>query len=246
MSLAALLTPELAAAAVVAVVASFISGFAGFGLNLVMTPILALLFSPIEAIPVITVLGLVNVVRMLGGTWRHMDKREVVIMGLTSILTVPLGAWILSNVDAGLMKRVIAGVVLVFTLILLLGWRYHGPRNTATHAGVGLLSGVLNSGVGIGGPPVVLYQLARGGDPSVGRANLVGFFAILALVTIVAFLFSGALDVTAGIRSGLLAPFVLAGTWMGMKMFHPRSAPFYRRIVLGFLLCVSVMIVVLG
>ena len=88
MPLVELLTPELAAAAAVAVVASFISGFAGFGLNLVMTPILALLFSPIEAIPVITVLGLVNVVRMLGGTWRHMDKREVVIMGLTLICAV--------------------------------------------------------------------------------------------------------------------------------------------------------------
>lgn len=246
MPFADLLTPELAAAAAVAVLASFISGFAGFGLNLVMTPILALLFSPIEAIPVITVLGLVNVVRMLGGTWRHMDKREVVIMGLTSILTVPLGAWILSNVDAGLMKRVIAGVVLLFTLILLLGWQYRGPRNAATHVGVGMLSGVLNSGVGIGGPPVVLYQLARTGDPSIGRANLVGFFTILAAVTIVTFLFSGALDATAGARAGMLAPFVLTGTWLGMKMFHPRSAPFYRRIVLGFLLCVSVMIVVLG
>lgn len=246
MPLADLLTVELAAAAVVALVASFISGFAGFGLNLVMTPILALLFSPIEAIPVITVLGLVNVVRMLGGTWRHMDRREVVVMGLTSILTVPLGAWILTNADAGLMKRVIAGVVLLFTLILLLGWQYRGPRNTATHVGVGMLSGVLNSGVGIGGPPVVLYQLARTGDPAIGRANLVGFFTILAAVTIVTFLANGALDATAGVRAGLLTPFVLAGTWMGMKLFHPRSAPFYRRIVLGFLLCVSVMIVVLG
>lgn len=167
-------------------------------------------------------------------------------MGLTSILTVPLGAWILTNVDAGMMKRVIAAVVLLFTLILLLGWRYRGPRNTATHIGVGMLSGVLNSGVGIGGPPVVLYQLARSGDPAVGRANLVGFFAILAAVTIVTFLGNGALDATAGMRAGLLTPFVLTGTWLGMRMFNPRSAPFYRRIVLGFLLCVSVMIVVLG
>ena len=92
----------------------------------------------------------------------------------------------------------------------------------------------------------MLYQLPRTGDPSVGRANLVGFFTILAAVTIVTFLVNGALDATAGLRAGALAPFVLAGTWLGMKMFHPRSAPFYRRIVLGFLLCVSVMIVVLG
>jgi len=246
MPLVELLTIELLAAAGIAVIASFISGFAGFGLNLVMTPILALLFSPVEAIPVITVLGLVNVVRMLGGTWKHMDRREVVVMGLTSIVTVPLGAWVLVSVDADLMKRAIAGIVLLFTLILMLGWRYHGPRTTATHAGVGLLSGFLNSGVGIGGPPVVLYQLARPGDPTVGRANLVGFFTILAVATIIAYLFNGALDATAGLRAGLLAPFVLGGTWFGMRLYNPKNAPLYRKVALGFLLCVSVMIVLLG
>jgi len=246
MPIADLLTVELAVAAAVALVAACISGFAGFGLNLVMTPVLAILFSPLEAIPVITVLGFINVVRMLGGTWRHMDKREVVVMGLCSIVTVPLGAWVLVNADATLMKRAIAAVVLLFTLVLLFGWRYRGPRNAATHAGVGLISGFLNSGVGIGGPPVVLYQLARHGDPSVGRANLVGFFAILALVTMLVFLASGALDATAGLRAGLLAPFVLGGTWVGMTLFNPKSVPLYRRITLAFLLCVSVMIVVLG
>ena len=246
MTLDALLTPELAVAAGVAVIASFISGFAGFGLNLVMTPVLVLLFSPVQAIPVITVLGFVNVVRMLSVTWRLIDRREVIVMGLTSILTVPLGAWVLVSVDAGLMKRAIAAVVLLFTLALLFGWRYRGPRTTATHMGVGLVSGLLNSGVGIGGPPVVLYQLARTGDPAIGRANLVGYFTILATVTIVTFLANGALDATAGARAGLLAPFVLAGTWAGMKSFNPKSAPFYRRITLGFLICVSVMMILLG
>ncbi len=58
-------------------------------------------------------------------------------MGLISIVTVPVGAWLLVTVDAELMRRVIAGVVIVFTLVLLAGWRYRGPRTTATHAGVG-------------------------------------------------------------------------------------------------------------
>jgi len=186
------------------------------------------------------------VLRMLGGAWRLVDRREVLVMGLSSALTVPLGAWVLVTADADLMKRAIAAVVLLFTLVLLAGWRYRGPRNCATHTGVGLLSGALNSGVGIGGPPVVLYQLARTGDPAVGRANLIGFFTILAAVTIVAFLANGALDGVAAARSALLAPAVLAGTWAGMRCFNPRSAPFYRRIALAFLLGVSVMIVVLG
>ena len=246
MFFAELLTWSLAAAAGVAFMGALISGFAGFGLNLVMTPILAVVMSPVEAVPVVAILGLVNAARMLGGTWRWMDRREVVIMGLVSVLTVPIGAWVLVNADAVVMRRVIAVVVIVFTLILLAGWRYRGARTSKTHAAIGALSGVLNSGVGVGGPPVVLYQLSRDGDPAVGRANLVGFFTILAIVTIIMFFINGAMDSIAVGRAALLTPLVLIGTWFGMRHFSTASAPTYRRITLGFLLVVSAVIVVLG
>jgi hypothetical protein len=246
MPFAEILTLTFAAAVAVAFAGALISGFAGFGLNLVVTPILAALLSPVEAIPVVTILGLVNAVRMLGGTWRHIDRREVLVMGLVSIATVPLGAWVLVSVDAALMRRAIAAVVILFTLVLLAGWRYRGRRTVVTHAVVGALSGLLNSGVGIGGPPVVLYQLARDGDPAIGRANLVGFFTILAVVTLASFAVNGALDGVAIGRGILLAPAVLLGTWIGMRHFSATSAPTYRRITMGFLLVISAVIVILG
>ncbi len=245
MFLADLLTIELVAAAAAGFVAAVISGFAGFGLNLVMTPILVVLFSPVEAIPVVTIMGLVNSVRMLGGTWRLIDRKEVLTLGGVCIITVPLGAWVLVSVDGDIMKRAIAAFVVIFTLIMLTGWQYRGPRNMGTHVGVGMIGGFLNSSVGIGGPPVVLYQLARGGDPAIGRANLVGFFTILSAVTLITFAVDGALDSRALYRSALIMPFVLLGTWLGMSCFNPSSAHLYRRIALGFLLCVSVMIVVI-
>ena len=246
MPLADLMTLELAGAAAAGLVAALISGFAGFGLNLVMMPILAVLFSPVEAIPIVTIMGLVNAVRMLGGTWRLIDRREVLILGCVSVFTVPLGAWVLINADAELMRRAISAFVVFFTLIMLIGWRYRGPRNTATHIGVGLIAGFLNAGVGIGGPPVVLYQLARDGDPAIGRANLVGFFTILALVTLIVFSLEGVMNETALTRSGFVLPFVLLGTWIGMRSFNPATVHLHRRFALGFLLAVSVMIVVIG
>ena len=246
MPLADLLSPELAIGAVTALVAAFISGFAGFGLNLTMTPVLALLFSPVEAVPIVTVLGVVNLLRMVDGTWRHVEAREVLTLGLGACVTVPLGALLLIDADPVAMRRAISGLVALFTLILLLGWRYRGPRSLATHAGTGLVSGLINGSAGIGGPPVVLYQLARGGDPTVGRANLVGFFGLLTVATLVTFLANDLLDEAVALRSAVLAPFVAFGTWTGMKAFSPRNIPLYRRVALGFLLCVSVMILLLG
>ena len=250
MSLADLLTFELAAAAATGLVAAAVSGFAGFGLNLLMTPVLALLFAPVEAVPIVAAMGLASATRMLGGTWRWIDRREVAILGAAAALAVPLGAWVLVHAPPDVMRRAIAAMVIVCTLVLLAGWRYRGPRNGATHAAVGLLAGFLNAGVGIGGPPVVLYQLARAGQgshaPIVARANLVGFFSLLSVATMAVFIAGGVMDGVAAARSAVLLPFVLAGTWIGMKGFAAGGARLWRRIALGFLLCVSALMVALG
>ncbi len=250
MPLADLLTLELAAAAATGLVAATVSGFTGFGLNLLMTPVLALLFAPVEAVPIVTAMGLVGGIRMLGSTWRWIDRREVAILAAAAALTVPLGAWVLVHAPPDVMRRAIAAMVIVCTLALLAGWHYRGPRNAATHATVGLLAGFLNAGVGIGGPPVVLYQLARAGQgghaPIVARANLVGVFFLLSVATMGALIAHGAVDKAAAARSAALLPFVLAGTWIGMRGFAAGGARLWRRIALGFLLCVSALMVALG
>ncbi len=92
----------------------------------------------------------------------------------------------------------------------------------------------------------MLYQLARDGDPAIRRANLVGFFSILSIVSVVSFTINGAMGGTAVMRDVFLAPAVLVGTWIGMRHFSTASAPTYRRITLGFLLVVSAVIIVLG
>lgn len=235
MPFADLLTVELAAAAATGFVASAVCGFTGFGLNLAMAPVLAALFSPVEAIPVVVAMGLMASGRMLGDAWPLIDRREVSILGAAAILAAPVGAWVLATADQDLTRRAIAAFVIVFSLILLAGWRYRGPRNAAIHAGVGAIGGFLNASVGVGGPPVVLHQLARAGDPAVGRANLVGFFVIV-----------GVFDRLALARSVLLAPFVLVGVRIGMRGFNPANAHLYRRVALGFLLCVSIAIVTIG
>ena len=246
MSFADLLTFELAAAAAIGLVAATVSGFAGFGLNLLMTPVLALLFAPVEAVPIVAAMGLASTARMLGGTWRWIDRREVAILGGMSVLAVPAGAWVLVHAPPDAMRRAIAAVVIVFTLVMLAGWRYRGPRNAATHAVVGLAAGFLNAGVGIGGPPVVLYQLARAGDAIVARANLVGFFSLLSVATMAVFAVGGVMDAAAVARSAVLLPFVLAGTWLGMRGFDAGGAHLWRRVALAFLLCVSALMVALG
>ncbi len=59
-----------------------------------------------------------------------------------------------------MLRRWIAGVVVVFSLLLLNGARYEGPQRPATSIALGAFSGVLVGATGIGGPPIILYLLS--------------------------------------------------------------------------------------
>jgi len=56
-------------------------------------------------------------------------------MAGAAALLMPLGTWLLVNIDARIMARAIAFIVLVFVLLLMTGWRYRGPKRLGISLG---------------------------------------------------------------------------------------------------------------
>src|SRR5262249_17499338 len=79
--------------------------------------------------------------------------------------TVPIGGYLLVNVDAFIMRKVIAGVVVVFALALFSGLRYSRPPRPATSIALGSIVGVLLAATSVAAPPVILYLLPRSHTP---------------------------------------------------------------------------------
>ncbi len=137
------------------------------------------------------------------------------------------------------MRPVIAAVVLVFSLVMLRGWRYPGPRRAAATLGAGLTSGLMTTAVGMGGPPVLLYLLAGGDAASRNRADLITYFAIIGSAALGVLLVAGAIGAETVSRALVLAPAFLLAAFAGSGVFRHSGEALYRRVALYFLLAVG-------
>ena len=230
---------ETLIALVIAVVAGLMRGFAGVGSGMLMAPIFALLFGPVETVATIILMEIAATVQLLPGVRRHIEWRLVGAMGLAAAILMPVGSWLLVTMDPALLARAMAGVVLIFSLVLLSGWRYDGPKRLPVTLGIGAMSGALMASTSLGNPPVMIYLLSGRDRAQTNRANFTGYFAITLLTLTVWMLSEGLISMEATQRSVLLVgPFLLA-VWVGGKLFSKSSELIYRRIALGLLLCVG-------
>lgn len=232
--------PEVVAlAAAIAAAAGVIRGITGFGGAMVMSPPLALILGPLLAVPVVLLLESIAAAPMLVGT-RHQVRWKVIgpIM-LMACITVPLGTYVLLSVDPNVMRRVIAAVVIVFSLMLLRGWRYSGAQRLGTSLGLGGLSGAMVGATGMGGPPIILYLLA-GPDPiETTRANLTYFVAAIALASFAALWIGGAVGARGLWLALLLTPGYYVGMVAGTRLFSRFNDTRFRRFTLFFMMAVA-------
>ncbi len=232
--------PELLAAAAIAAVAGVVRGITGFGGAMVMAPPLALLFGPAIAVPVVLLLESVAATPMLVQTRREVRWKVLGPILLAAILAVPLGSYVLVAADPLLLRRAIAVIVIVFSLLLLRGWRYSGRQRTGTAAAIGGVSGAMLGATSIGGPPVILYLLS-GPDPVAStRANLSLYVAATAFAGLLSLWAGGVLALSTFLAGLLLAPGYLAGLAVGVRAFARFDDQRFRHFTLLLLMVVAI------
>lgn len=232
--------PEvLALAAVVAALAGLIRGITGFGGAMVMSPPFALLLGPLNAVPVVLLLEGIAAMPMLVQLRRLVRWGVIGPIIAAACVTMPLGTWMLVSADPLVMRRVIAAVVIVFSLVLLLGWRYAGRQRLATGLGLGAVSGTMLGATSLGGPPVILYLLA-GPDPiETTRANLTYYLVALCFSGLALLWLSGVLGASGLWLAAALAPGYYLGMVLGIRLFSRFNDTRFRQFTLAFMMAVA-------
>ncbi len=214
----------------------------GAGANFITAPVLSILIGPREAVPIVLLLNGVTNVQLIPGAISHVRWREALPISLAAALAMPLGAWALFAIDEGTMRRIVAGAAVVFALVLLSGWRYHGPRGLGLSLGAGATAGTLTGAVTIGGPPVFLYLMSGPGNAATNRAHFITFSVFVQATAMAVFFGAGAYtERMLWLSLVLLIPFVIA-TWIGTKLFHLASEETFRRVSLWLMAAVSLAI----
>jgi uncharacterized membrane protein YfcA len=221
-------TWSMLAAVLATAVAGVMRGYAGFGTAVLLSPIYATLWGPKAGVPVMLLLELAVSVQLVRGAIADADRRVILPIGGAACLATPLGAFVLLSADGEVLRRAIGAFVLVFGLLLMSGWRYHGSRPLALNIAVGSVAGLLKGATGMSGPPVILYLLAGKEEAKRHRANLILFFALIAVVSVVVPVLAGLVDLGSLLRVALLLPVLLLCVRLGARLFHVVPVRFYR------------------
>lgn len=232
---------QIGAVIVVAILGGLVRGLTGFGGALVMTVPLAMAIGPQRAVLTVVLLEAVASVTMLRDALGAANLRVVAPIALASCLTVPLGGYLLLTADAQVLRQLMAGIVIIFSLMLLRGMRYSGAQRLGTSVLIGAASGLLLGATSMGGPPVILYVLS-GPDPArVNRANLNLCVGAMTGAGVVMLSVSGIMSVQGALGALLLAPCFLAGVRLGIRFFPRLDEQLFRRVTLVLLASVSAL-----
>jgi len=215
-------------AIIAALGAAFVRGLAGFGMAILLVPVLGLAIPPREAVVVANWLGLligfVGLRQILGAS-----ERSAFVISAIAVAATPVGVWLLAITDPSLARMLIALIAFgSFLLVLLPKKPGHYAPGVAETGSTGLLSGVLTGFAGMPGPPVVPYYLRREIAPQLARASMMTIFMATSLAGVGSALALGVATWREPILAGLLFPGVLLGNWLGHKAFGRVSERTWR------------------
>ena len=211
----------------------------------VVMPVLSAFVGAREAVPVGVSLMLLTGFQLGRRALRDADLRETAALSIACILLIPAGAWLLFTVDEELMRRAVAVMAILFAAVLLSGWRHTGPRGPAMASVAGGLSGLISGAVGMGGPPMFLYVMSGPAPAHVQRGTIALSSSITPVVTLIAMAVAGAFVPRVFWLILLLAPVFVFGTWAGTRFFGRVDEALFRRLALGAMIVVSVLVLFL-
>ncbi|MCO5073319.1 MAG: sulfite exporter TauE/SafE family protein [Rhizobiaceae bacterium] len=216
-----------------AMVAGCARGFSGFGGALIFVPLASSLIGAKHAVPLLLIVDLALTPGLVPRAWHQADRSNVAVMAIGAMIGIPLGTYLLAHVDGVTIRWAIVAIVVVLLALLMSGWRYHGSAPAGVTIAVGVTSGLFSGAAQVGGPPVVAYWLGSPITPQKVRANIVLYFAIASVMSVLSYLFAGVLTWQSVKLSLLIGPAFALGLFAGLRLFRLANEAVFRRICYG-------------
>ena len=214
-------------------VGAFTMSFAGFGLALVVVPLLTI-FWPVKmavAVQFPFVWGL-----FIFQAWyyrKYISWQEIKPLAWSGVVGIVIGASLLYRLPETILIRLLASLIALAVLVNLspLGHRVSAAYKNNTWWGriCGFVSGSFLGAYTIGGPPAILYITATVKDPMKAKALMAIFFSFQIGLVAIFHLVAGLFTWEWIKLSAVFAPIVAAGSAAGFWAFaraHSQRAYF--------------------
>lgn len=226
-------TMTVAALLAVTLAAGLSRGFSGFGAALIFVPLASALVGPKLAGPVLAIIDIVFAAYLIPAATRLAERKAIGLMFAGALVGIPAGTAVLRGFEALTLRWLIAAMAAAMLVLLLSGWRYHGRPHVSATVAVGGISGLFSGIAQIGGPPVVAYWLGLDANPALLRANVIVYFALSSVLTIVSYFWAGLFSADVMTLALLTGPVYGIGTFLGGRLFGLASPGTFRTISLA-------------
>lgn len=224
--------------------ATLIRSAFGFGEALVAVPLLALIISVEEAVPLATLISITVAGVVVAQDWRKIHFRSAVWLVVSTLFGIPLGLGLLTVGPQAVVKAVLAVIIIGFSTYCLVRRSPYRLNDDRLAWVFGFGAGVLGGAYGMNGPPLVIYGSLRLWSPEQFRATLQGYFLPASLLGMGGYWLAGLW--TAGVTRYYLwsLPLAVVAILLGRAINRRMRGPtFLRYVHVGLLLVGAVLLI---
>jgi len=225
---------------------ALVAGLSGFAFGLVVSAIWLYILTPLQTATLIIAFGLIVQGYAVWKLRRALDWTRLRPFVLGAALGVPVGVFILTWANPAHMRMGVGLFLVLYSLYALFRPAIPPVKTVSpvVDAGVGFLNGVLGGITGLAGILVTIWCGLRGWPKDAQRTVFQPVAVATFLMSAVWIGARGAVtpDIIQLFLVGL--PALLAGTWLGLKLFGRLDEAGFRKVVLVLLLASGVVLVI--
>jgi uncharacterized membrane protein YfcA len=222
--------------AIIVFAAAFVQSLSGFGFAVVIMPIITLMLGLPTAAPLVACIALtvytINVVRFR----RAINMGEVLRLGLSSAFGVPIGIWVLSNLDEAVVEQILGALLVLFALYSLARPRTQWVPSRHWVYPAGFAAGCLGGAYNTPGPPAIIYGTLRQWPRDEFRAAMQALFLANGTLVVTSHLVSGHVTAEVFTLYLLAVPALALGILVASRVDKRVDRQKFRTLVLGMVL----------
>ena len=223
-------------ALLILIVAYTFRGITGFGSGLIATPLLALFLPLTFVIPFISILDISASLTSITHT-RKLINWKVILRAIPfALLGVPLGLYILRNIDTSVLIKSLGIFIMLFAVYSLISPNFKKSDSIIWPVFGGFFGSLIGAMFGTGGPFYVFYFQLQQLDKSVFRATCSAVFLIDGLIRATGFTLSGFYTSTVLLSITYAIPIMFLALYIGNHLHTNISQRTFKKAIGIFLL----------
>ena len=224
--------------------ASTVFSATGFGIGMISTPLMLLVYEPQTVIVVAGTAGLGIGVWIISKSWRDVPFREILPITIAALCGAPIAVFILKTADSSVLSIGIAVLIILFAIGSFVKIEREIPYSKQVGIAAGFIVGVLLPTSGVAGSLVMLFLMTRNWERQTVRAAMAFFLVSLMAFTVVLFALYGLYTPLRLTLIGIVAIPAVIGFLLGAMLIKRINERVFGNLVLGIIIVSSIVVVV--